>query len=164
MLTTFNEVDMSAVMALRAKYQDDFVKRNGIKLGFMSFFAKAVVQALREVPAVNAQIDGDTIVENHFYDLGVAVSTEKGLHGARSSATATGSAWRQIEKAIARGRQEGAGKQDHPGRPRGRRLHDHQRRDLRLDALDADHQSAAERDPRPARDHRAAGGRRTARS
>ena len=79
MLTTFNEVDMSAVMALRAKYQDDFVKKNGIKLGFMSFFAKAVVHALKEVPAVNAQIDGDSIVENHYYDIGVAVSTEKGL-------------------------------------------------------------------------------------
>ena len=79
MLTTFNEVDMSAVMALRAKYQDDFVKKNGIKLGFMSFFAKAVVHALREVPAVNAQIDGDSIVQNHYYDIGVAVSTEKGL-------------------------------------------------------------------------------------
>ncbi|HVU35481.1 MAG TPA: 2-oxoglutarate dehydrogenase complex dihydrolipoyllysine-residue succinyltransferase [Opitutaceae bacterium] len=79
MLTTFNEVDMSAVMALRAKYQDDFVKKNGLKLGFMSFFTKATVHALREVPAVNAQIDGDTIVENHYYDIGVAVSTEKGL-------------------------------------------------------------------------------------
>src|ERR1035437_4879157 len=79
MLTTFNEVDMSAVMALRAKYQDDFVKKNGLKLGFMSFFTKAVVHALREVPAVNAQIEGDTIVQNHFYDIGVAVSTEKGL-------------------------------------------------------------------------------------
>jgi 2-oxoglutarate dehydrogenase E2 component (dihydrolipoamide succinyltransferase) len=79
MLTTFNEVDMSAVMALRAKYQDDFVKKNGVKLGFMSFFAKAVVHALKEVPAVNAQIDGDAIVENHYYDIGMAVSTEKGL-------------------------------------------------------------------------------------
>lgn len=79
MLTTFNEVDMSAVMALRTKYQDDFVKKNGLKLGFMSFFTKAVVHALKEVPGVNAQIDGDHIVENHFYDIGVAVSTEKGL-------------------------------------------------------------------------------------
>ena len=79
MLTTFNEVDMSAVMALRAKYQDDFVKKNGLKLGFMSFFTKAVVHALKEVPGVNAQIDGDHVVENHFYDIGVAVSTEKGL-------------------------------------------------------------------------------------
>ncbi len=79
MLTTFNEVDMSAVMALRTKYQDDFVKKNGLKLGFMSFFTKAVVHALHEVPAVNAQLDGETIVENHYYDIGVAVSTEKGL-------------------------------------------------------------------------------------
>jgi 2-oxoglutarate dehydrogenase E2 component (dihydrolipoamide succinyltransferase) len=79
MLTTFNEVDMSAVMGLRAKYQDDFVKKNGLKLGFMSFFAKAVVHALKEVPGVNAQIDGDNIVQNHYYDIGMAVSTEKGL-------------------------------------------------------------------------------------
>ncbi len=79
MLTTFNEVDMSAVMALRAKYQDDFVKKNGVKLGFMSFFAKAVVNALREIPSINAQIDGDHIVENHYYDIGIAVSTDRGL-------------------------------------------------------------------------------------
>jgi 2-oxoglutarate dehydrogenase E2 component (dihydrolipoamide succinyltransferase) len=79
MLTTFNEVDMSAVMGLRSRYQDDFVKKNGLKLGFMSFFTKAVVHALKEVPSVNAQIDGDSIVENHYYDIGVAVSTEKGL-------------------------------------------------------------------------------------
>ncbi len=79
MLTTFNECDMSAVIALRARYQDDFVKRNGVKLGFMSFFTKAVVHALKEVPAINAQLDGDTIVQNHYYDIGVAVSTEKGL-------------------------------------------------------------------------------------
>ena len=79
MLTTFNEVDMSAVMALRSKYQDDFVKKNGFKLGFMSFFAKAVVNALKEIPAINAQIDGSEIVQNNYYDVGVAVSTEKGL-------------------------------------------------------------------------------------
>ncbi len=79
MLTTFNEVDMSAVMDLRKKYQDDFVKKNGVKLGFMSFFTKAVVHALKEVPAVNARIDGDTIVQNHYYDVSMAVSTEKGL-------------------------------------------------------------------------------------
>ena len=79
MLTTFNEVDMSAVMDLRKKYQDDFVKKNGVKLGFMSFFTKAVVHALRDVPAVNARIDGDTIVQNNYYDVSMAVSTEKGL-------------------------------------------------------------------------------------
>jgi 2-oxoglutarate dehydrogenase E2 component (dihydrolipoamide succinyltransferase) len=79
MLTTFNEVDMSAVMALRAKYQDDFVKKNGVKLGFMSFFTKAVVNALKEVPAINAQLDGDEIIQNNYYDISMAVSTEKGL-------------------------------------------------------------------------------------
>ena len=66
LLTTFNEVDMSAVMELRKKYQEDFVKRNGLKLGFMSFFVKAVVQALREVPSINTQIEGDMLVQNHF--------------------------------------------------------------------------------------------------
>ena len=79
MLTTFNEADMSALMALRAKYQGDFVKKHGVKLGFMSFFVKAVVNALREVPGINAQIDGEFVVENHFYDIGVAVSTDRGL-------------------------------------------------------------------------------------
>ena len=79
MLTTFNECDMSAVVELRRKYQDDFVKKNGVKLGFMSFFTKAVVAALKEVPAVNAQIDGDHIVENNYYDIGMAVSTDRGL-------------------------------------------------------------------------------------
>jgi 2-oxoglutarate dehydrogenase E2 component (dihydrolipoamide succinyltransferase) len=79
MLTTFNECDMSAVMELRKKYQDDFMKRHGVKLGFMSFFTKAVVHALKEVPAVNAFIEGDSIVQNNYYDIGVAVSTERGL-------------------------------------------------------------------------------------
>jgi len=78
-LTTFNEVDMSTVMQTRKQYQDDFVKKYGIKLGFMSFFVKAAVKALQEVPAVNAQIEGDTIIQNHFYDIGVAVGTDKGL-------------------------------------------------------------------------------------
>jgi 2-oxoglutarate dehydrogenase E2 component (dihydrolipoamide succinyltransferase) len=79
MLTTFNEVDMSAVRDLRVKYQEPFTKKHGIKLGFMSFFVKAVVRALQEVPAVNAQLDGDTVVENHYHDIGVAVSTDRGL-------------------------------------------------------------------------------------
>jgi 2-oxoglutarate dehydrogenase E2 component (dihydrolipoamide succinyltransferase) len=78
-LTTFNEVDMSAVMDLRKRLQDDFTARNGVKLGFMSFFIKAVVEALKSVPAVNGRIEGEEIVENHFYDIGVAVGTEKGL-------------------------------------------------------------------------------------
>jgi len=78
-LTTFNEADMSRVMALRAEYKDDFKKRHDIGLGFMSFFVKATVDALKTVPEVNAYIDGDEIVTNHYYDIGVAVSTDKGL-------------------------------------------------------------------------------------
>ena len=78
-LTTFNECDMSRVMALRKEVQEDFVGRHGIKLGFMSFFIKAVVDALQAVPQVNARIEGDEIVENHFCDIGVAVGTERGL-------------------------------------------------------------------------------------
>ncbi len=78
-LTTFNEVDMTAVMELRKSVQDDFVKKHGCKLGFMSLFVKAVVQALREVPSINGTIDGTDVIENHFYDIGVAVGTEKGL-------------------------------------------------------------------------------------
>ncbi|NDV61159.1 2-oxoglutarate dehydrogenase complex dihydrolipoyllysine-residue succinyltransferase [Puniceicoccales bacterium CK1056] len=79
MLTTFNEVDMSAVMACRKSHQEAFVKKHGVKLGFMSFFTKAVVHALKEYPAVNAQIDEDEIVTNNYYDVGIAVSTPKGL-------------------------------------------------------------------------------------
>ena len=79
MLTTFNEVDMSGIMAMRKKYQDDFVKRNDVKLGFMSFFVKAAIAALKELPAVNAEIDGQDIVYKNYYNIGVAVGTENGL-------------------------------------------------------------------------------------
>ena len=78
-LTTFNEVDMSAVMGLRKKFQEDFTARHGVKLGFMSFFVKAVVQAMQAVPAINAQIEGDELVQNHYFDIGVAVGTDRGL-------------------------------------------------------------------------------------
>lgn len=78
-LTTFNECDMTNVMALRSKLQDSFVKTHGVKLGFMSFFVKAVVEALKAVPQINVRVEGDEIVQQHFYDIGVAVGTEKGL-------------------------------------------------------------------------------------
>ena len=78
-LTTFNEVDMTNVMALRAQYKEVFEKRHGVKLGFMSFFTKAVVAALHEIPAVNAEIDGADIIYKNHYDIGVAVGTDKGL-------------------------------------------------------------------------------------
>jgi len=78
-LTTFNEVDMSAVMNLRKEVQEGFQAKYGVKLGFMSFFIKAVVEALQAVPQINAQLEGDELIENHYYDIGVAVGTEKGL-------------------------------------------------------------------------------------
>jgi 2-oxoglutarate dehydrogenase E2 component (dihydrolipoamide succinyltransferase) len=78
-LTTFNEADMSRVMALRSQYKESFKKRYGVGLGFMSFFVKAVVEALKTVPAVNAYIEGDEIITNHYYDIGIAVSSDKGL-------------------------------------------------------------------------------------
>ncbi len=78
-LTTFNEVDMSAVIELRSRYKESFEKRHGVKLGFMSFFVKAAIEALREFPPVNAEIDGDDIVYHYHYDIGVAVGGGKGL-------------------------------------------------------------------------------------
>jgi 2-oxoglutarate dehydrogenase E2 component (dihydrolipoamide succinyltransferase) len=78
-LTTFNEVDMSKVMALRAAHKEDFQKKHGVKLGFMGFFVKACVAALKEIPSLNAEIDGDDIVYKNYYDIGVAVSTDRGL-------------------------------------------------------------------------------------
>lgn len=78
-LTTFNEADMSGVMALRKEMQDEFTKRHGVKLGFMSFFIKAVVDALKAAPAINSRMDGDELLQNHYYDIGVAVGTERGL-------------------------------------------------------------------------------------
>jgi len=79
MLTTFNEVDMTEVMALRARHKDAFEKKHGAKLGFMGFFVKAVVQALKDVPAVNAEIDGSDLVYKNYYHVGIAVGTDKGL-------------------------------------------------------------------------------------
>jgi 2-oxoglutarate dehydrogenase E2 component (dihydrolipoamide succinyltransferase) len=79
MLTTFNDVDMSAIMKLRAEYRELFEKRHHVKLGFMAFFVKACIQALREIPAVNAEIDGQDIIYKNYYHIGVAVGTERGL-------------------------------------------------------------------------------------
>ena len=78
-LTTFNEADMSAVMRLRSAMQDAFTKEHGVKLGFMSFFIKATVSALKSVPAVNGRMEGDDFIQNHYFDIGVAVGTERGL-------------------------------------------------------------------------------------
>ncbi len=79
MLTTFNEVDLSAVSALRARYKDRFEKEHGVKLGFMSFFVKAAIEALKKFPVVNASVDGADVIYHEYYDIGVAVSTDRGL-------------------------------------------------------------------------------------
>src|SRR5690606_5031926 len=79
MLTTFNEVDMAPIMALRTRYKEIFEKKHGVKLGFMGFFTKAVVHALKEIPSVNAEIDGDEMVFKDYAHIGVAVGTDKGL-------------------------------------------------------------------------------------
>ncbi len=100
MLTTFNEVDMSAVMALRAQYRDAFEKRHGVRLGFMSLFVRACVAALKAVPAVNAEIDGDDLVYKNHYDIAVAVGTDRGLV-APVVRDADAMSLAEIEKAIA---------------------------------------------------------------
>src|SRR5207245_10276161 len=79
MLTTFNEIDMSQAIALRERYRDGFEKKHGVRLGFMSIFVKAAIVGLKELPAVNAEIDGDDIVYKNHYDIGVAVGIEQGL-------------------------------------------------------------------------------------
>jgi 2-oxoglutarate dehydrogenase E2 component (dihydrolipoamide succinyltransferase) len=79
MLTTFNEINLKPMMDLRARYKDDFEKAHGVKLGMMSFFTKAAIEALKRFPAVNASIDGDDIVYHDYFDVGIAVSSERGL-------------------------------------------------------------------------------------
>ena len=79
MLTTYNEADMSHIMAMRSQYKELFMKKHGVKLGFMSFFVKAVVQALKDVASVNAEIDGTDVIYKNFYDISIAVGTDKGL-------------------------------------------------------------------------------------
>jgi hypothetical protein len=156
MLTTFNDVDMGAVMKLRSQYKDVFEKKHGVKLGFMGFFTKAVVQALKELPAVNAEIDGQDIVYKNYYHIGIAVGTEKGLvvpviRDADQLSIA------EIEKTIAGLWQEGARRPAQDRGDAGRHLHDHERRHLWLAHVDADPQRAAIRHSRHASDRGAPG-------
>ena len=151
MLTTFNEVDLTEVIALRARHKEAFAESHGVKLGFMSFFVRAAVEALRKFPLVNASIDGTDILYHDYQDIGIAVSTERGLivpvlrdAGLKSFA--------DIEREIA-----DFGKRAREGTVRsrgidGRHLHDHQRRYLRLDDVHTDPESAAKWHPRHACD------------
>ena len=157
MLTTFNDVDMSAVMNLRSQYKEVFEKKHGVKLGFMGFFSKAVIQALKDVPAVNAEIDGQDLVYKNYYHIGIAVGTEKGLvvpvvRDADQMSIAA------IEKKIADFGTPRPRRQAHHRRDAGRHVHHHQRRHLRLAHVDADPQRAAIGHSRHA-PHRGAAGR-----
>jgi 2-oxoglutarate dehydrogenase E2 component (dihydrolipoamide succinyltransferase) len=100
MLTTFNEIDMSAVIALRREYQENFTRKHGVKLGFMSFFIKAAVEALKAVPQLNASIQGEDIVYHNYFDIGIAIGGEKGLVVPTLLNAGTMS-FAQVEKAVA---------------------------------------------------------------
>ena len=160
MLTTFNEVDMGAVMALRNQYKDLFEKKHGVKLGFMGFFVRACIQALKEIPAVNAEIDGTDIVYKNYYHIGIAVGTERGLvvpvvrDADALSLAQDREDDQRFRPARARRRAQDRGNA-------GRHLHHLQWRRLRLADVDADPERAAVRHPRHAQDPGAAdGGRR----
>jgi 2-oxoglutarate dehydrogenase E2 component (dihydrolipoamide succinyltransferase) len=135
MLTTFNEVDMTAVMALRNQYKDAFEKTHGVKLGFMSFFVRAAIAALKAVPAVNAEIDGPDLVYKNHYDIGVAVGTDKGLV-VPVCATPTPSASPGSKRASPPWARRLA-TVTWPSRTCRAALHDQQRRRLRLADVDA---------------------------
>ena len=153
MLTTFNEVDMSAVMALRERRKEAFQKKHGVGLGIASFFVKAAVGALKAFPRLNAEIQGDEIVYKHYYDIGMAVGAEGGLvvpvHARRRH-----DELRRGRARHPRLRHPRQRRHPHPRRPQGRHLHHHQRRRLRLADEHADPQPAAGRHPRSAQDRR----------
>ena len=150
-LTTFNEVNMAPVIELRNRYKDRFEKEHGVKLGFMGFFVKAAVHALKKFPIVNASIDGTDIVYHGYFDIGIAVGCPRGLV-VPILRDADQLSHRRDRAADRRLRQARAGGQaDRRGTDR-RHLLDLQRRRVRLDAVDADHQPAAVGDPRRARD------------
>ena len=150
-------------MELRARRRDAFKERHGVGLGFMSFFTKAVVGALKAFPRLNAEIQGDEIVLKHYYDIGIAVGAEEGLV-VPVVRDADRKSFAEIEREIAELAEQGARQHADARRPAGRHLHDHQRRRLRLAALDADPEHAPGRHPRHAHDPAAPGRASTARS
>ena len=163
MLTTFNDVDMSAVMATRDKYRETFEKKHGVRLGFMSFFTKAVALAAHDIPAVNARIDGDEIVYHDYLDVSVAVSAPNGLV-VPVVRNADGAELRRDRKGDRRPRQARQGRHADDGRHDRRHLHHLERRRVRRSDVDPDHQPAAVGGARPP-PHRGSPGRaRTARS
>ncbi len=165
MLTTFNEVDLKAVSELRARYKDQFEKAHGVKLGFMSFFVKAAVEALKKYPVLNASVDGqrrDLPRLLRHRRRGVLRPRPGGADPARCRPALDGRTSRR-RSATSASRRAKANKLTH-GRPHGRHVLHHQRRHVRLDDVDADPQPSAVGDPGHARHHRAPDGRSTARS
>ena len=143
MLTTFNEVDMSAVMALRSEYREAFEKKHdGVRLGFMSFFVKACVAALKEFPAVNAEIDGDDIVYKNFVHMGIAVGGSAGPGGAGDPRRRCDELRRDRAR-HRRFRPPRAGRRAEAGRADRRDVQHHQRRRVRLADVHADPEPAA---------------------
>ena len=155
MLTTFNEIDMSQTMALREHHREVFEKKHGVRLGFMSIFVKAAIVALKELPAVNAEIDGEDIIYKNHYDIGVAVGTEQGLV-VPVVRDADLLSFADIEKTIAEyGRKARDGKLTIEELSGGTFTISNGG-DLRLADVDTDPQSAAIRHPRHAQDRKAA--------
>ncbi len=159
LLTTFNEVDLSNINELRNRYKEGFEKRHGVKLGFMSFFVKAVVAALQKFPLLNAAVAGTDIVYHDYFDIGVAVSTERGLM-VPVLRDADALDFAGIERGIADYAQRAREGTHRAGGPDGRHLQHHQRRRVRLAPVHTDRQCAAERHPRHAQDAAATRGGR----
>ena len=151
MLTTFNEVDMSAVMSLRERRKEAFTKQYGVGLGIASFFVKAAIGALKAFPQLNAEIQGDEIVYKHYYDIGMAVGAEGGLV-VPVIRDADAEDLRRDRTVDPRLRQARAGRHADARGSQGRHVHHHQRRRLRLAHEHADPQPAASRHSRPAQD------------
>jgi 2-oxoglutarate dehydrogenase E2 component (dihydrolipoamide succinyltransferase) len=162
LLTTFNEIDMSAVMKLRDRFKEKTEKQHGVKLTFMPFFVKAACMALKEIPVLNAQIDGDSVIYKHYVNMGIAVASDAGLVVPNIRDVDTKGVVdisRDIAEVAKRAR-----RQADDGRSHRRHIHDHQRRCIRFARLDADSELSAGRHPRPAQDsgssrrHRRQGG------
>ncbi len=161
LLTSFNEVDLKAVNDLRARYKDGFEKQYGVKLGFMSFFTRACVEALKKFPAVNASIDGNDIVYHDYFDIGVAVSTDRGLI-VPVLRDADLLSFAEIEKSIGAFATRARSGSITIEELTGGTFSDHQWRRIRFAAVDADRQCTAECDSRHAQDPGPADGRRRA--
>jgi 2-oxoglutarate dehydrogenase E2 component (dihydrolipoamide succinyltransferase) len=149
-LTTFNEVNMAPVMEMRKKFQEKFEKEHGVKLGFMSFFVKAAVAALKKYPIINASVDGNDIVYHGYFDIGIAVGSPRGLV-VPVLRNADQMSFADIEKKIAEFGQKASRRQAGHRRADRRHLLHQQRRHLRLDAVHAHHQPAAVGHPGRAR-------------